>query len=107
MENKKHKGEGKLLADSLFHGLEPTFLAEDFLNAAQVKVMLGLLIKDKVIGGYRNLEWNNYKALFDVLANDKQTYHMGIDFGQQAVHVTLGVGDVYSLYFRNPTVPEW
>jgi hypothetical protein len=96
-----YKKLGTALAVECFAALHYTFSAEAFLNAVQVKTWLGQNIKRNLIDGYRNLEWNNYKAVFDLLYKE-QTYHVGIDFGQQAVHVTLGPGDVYSLYFRNP-----
>jgi hypothetical protein len=105
MTPEQHKAKGTALATEFFVALHVIFLAEDFLNAAQMKRWLGQNLKENLIGGYRNLEWNNYKAVFDVL-HEGQSFHMGIDFGQQAVHVTLGPGDVYSLYFRDPTVSE-
>jgi hypothetical protein len=101
MTTDSYKKFGTTLADACFVALHDTFSDEDFLNAVQIKTWLGQNIKRNLIDGYRNLEWDNYKAVFDLLYKE-QIYHVGVDFGQQVVHVTLGPGDVYSLYFRNP-----
>jgi len=100
MENNKQRSIGITFANHFMEALNGTFATEDFLNAIQVKRWLGNYIKMGLIGGYRNLEYKYYKAVFDLLTRDGQLYHMGIDFGQQAVHVTLGPGDVYSLYHK-------
>jgi hypothetical protein len=100
MEDNKYRTLGIQWAQHFMVALDPTFATESFLNAVEFKVWLGNNIKVGLIGGYRNLEYNNYKAVFDLVTRDLKTYHMGIDFGQQAVHVTLGPGDVYSLYYK-------
>lgn len=105
MENKE-RDCGIGLANLLFGAFENTFSEESFYNGAQIKRWLGQGIKDGAIVGYRNLKYRNYKVVVDMILVNTQTYHVGIDFGRQAVHVTLGLGDVYSLYFRDPSVSE-
>lgn len=104
MENEQYKGVGVDWAAMCFDALKPLFAAEGFLNAVEVKTWLGQNIKFGNISGYRNLEYRDYKAVFDIIFKDGQMYRTGFDFGQQAVHVTLGPGDVHSLYYRNPWV---
>jgi hypothetical protein len=105
MENNSYKETGKELAKLLFVCFDPVFSAESFYNALEMKRWFGEQIKGYFLGGYRNLTYREYKAVCDVLYN-KEQYHIGIDFGAQAIHVTLGPEDVYSLYFRNPSVSE-
>lgn len=100
MNNEQYRTNGIAWASDFMEAFEPAFAAEDFLNAAEFKHWLGMNIKDGEIAGYRNLSYTNYKAVFDLITKDLQTYHVGVDFGQQAVHVTLGSEDVYSLYYR-------
>lgn len=102
MENEKYKSIGIDLTNSIFQAFQYIFETEDFLNAAQMKVWLGKCIKAGACGGYRNLEWKEYRVVFDYILYGEYVYHVGIDFGQQAIHVTLGPENVYSLYFRNP-----
>jgi hypothetical protein len=102
MENEQRKIVGVNLANSIFKAFEYTFEKEDFLNAAQMKVWLGSCVKAGAAGGYRNLSWKDYRAVFDYILYGEFVYHVGVDFGQQAIHVTLEAGDVYSLYYRNP-----
>lgn len=89
------------LANEFFSALEYGFASESFLNAEEVKQWLGQNIKAGSIALYKNLEYKNYKAVLDVIKNG-EAFHMGIDFGQQAVHVTIEPGNVYSLYYRMP-----
>jgi hypothetical protein len=102
MENKSYREIGTGLAQFLLVSFEPVFFSESFYNAPEVKVWLGQSIKFGHINGYKNLNFREYKFLVDLTLRDGSSYHVGVDFGQQAVHVTLGPGDVYSLYFRNP-----
>ena len=98
--NEQYRLIGIQLAGTLLEAFENTFATESFLNAVEFKQWLGNNIKLGEIAGYRNLEWNNYKAVFDFITKELQTYHVGVDFGQQAIHVTLGSDDVYSLYHK-------
>jgi len=99
-DNEQYRLTGVGLAITLLEAFENTFATESFLNAVEFKQWLGNNIKAGEIAGYRNLEWANYKAVFDFITKDLKTYHVGIDFAQQVVHVTLGPGDVYSLYHK-------
>jgi hypothetical protein len=106
VDNRQHREAGMGLATLLFFAFEPLFIVESFYNAVEMKRWLGQEIKNGFISKYTNLEWKDYKVVCDIILPDARSFHVGIDFGQQAVHVTLGPGDVYSLYYRDPTVSE-
>lgn len=105
MDSKTYREVGVRLAHLLFDAVESLFVREDFMNALQVKRWLGRCIKENCIDLYENLEWKDYKVICDLKVH-QQTYHVGIDFGQQAIHVTVGPGDVYSIYYRTTLESE-
>ena len=99
MTKKEYEENAKYLVHSCMEALSLVFTNNMVLDMPNLKQWFGTNIKENRIGGYRNLTLENSKAVFDIIANG-ETYHMGIDFAKQVIHVTITPGNVYSLYFR-------